>query len=233
MMKELFEYLNKKASSTLIIVFIVFWIVCHSQGFATMLFTDQDLIFQKYGMLKNEYLNQYFFGNICDIDFWIRALLPLFLTWFYIWIMPKLIINRAYKKQINDKVDREIIKEEAQQKLIKEQKETAKEEVAATKEQVKLVRENKKLENETPEKIWNKEYEEFTKISDHGQILAQLQNAIYQHRGFIRSNYGDIYVTSEALMICDTNNLITISGNTCSITDKGRYFLKRFSSEKS
>lgn len=232
MMKELFEYLNKKASSTLILVFVISWIICHSQGFAAMFFTDQDLIFRKYGMLKNEYLNQYFFGNFCDYDFWIRTLLPFFLTWFYIWVMPKLIINRAYKKQINDRVDREIIKEEAQQRLIKEQKETTKEEIAIKKEQVKLAEENKKLENKTPGKIWDNEYEDFTKIPDYSDILSQLQDTIYQHHGSIRDGYSNIvHMTSKALMICDTNNLITISGNTCSITDKGKHFLKHFSSE--
>ncbi|MBQ6461187.1 hypothetical protein IJJ36_02000 [Candidatus Saccharibacteria bacterium] len=229
MVKELFEYLNKKASSTLIFVFIVFWIICHSQGFATMFFTDQNLIYQKYGMLKNEYLNQYFFGNICDYDFWVRTLLPFFLTWFYIWIMPKLIINRAYKKQINDKIDREIIKEEAQQKLIKEQKETTKEEIAIKKEQVKLAEENKKLEDKTPEKVWKKEYEEFTKKENYGSVLSQLKNVIYGHQGYIRPDR----ITSENLMSCDTNGLININGNTstCSITDKGKYFLKQFASE--
>jgi len=233
MMKELFEYLNKKASSTLIFVFVVFWIICHSQGFTTMFFTDQNLIFEKYGMLKNEYLNQYFFGNFHDYEFWIRALLPFLLTAFYIWAMPQLIINRAYKKQINDRVAREIIKAEAQKKLIEKQKETAKEEIAATKEQVKLAKENKKLENETPEKVWDKEYEEFTKISNYGNILYQLQDSIYQHQGAIRNYHDDdVYMTSEVLMVCDTNNLITINGDRCLITDKGRYFLRRFSSEK-
>lgn len=229
MMKELFEYLNKKASSTLIFVFIVFWIICHSQGFATMFFTDQNLIYQKYDMLKNEYLNQYFFGNICDYDFWVRTLLPFFLTWFYIWVMPKLIINRAYKKQINDKIDREIIKEEAQQKLIKEQKETTKEEIAIKKEQVKLAEENKKLEDKSPEKIWGKEYEEFTKKENYDFVLSQLKNVIYGHQGYIRSDR----ITSENLMFCDTNGLININGNTstCSITDKGKYFLKQFASK--
>ena len=233
MMRELFEYLNRKASSTLIFVFIVFWIICHSQGFTAMFFTDQDLIFQKYGILKNEYLNQYFFGNYHDCDFWIRTLLPFFLTWFYIWVMPKLIINRAYKKQVNDKVDREIIKEKAQQRLIKEQKETTREEIAVTKEEVKLAEENKKLENKTPERAWDKEYEESAKASSYSDILSQLQDVIYQQQGFIRDSYSSaVYITSKALMACDTNGLIKISGNTCSITDKGRYFLKRFSSEK-
>ena len=233
MMKELFEYLNKKSYSTLIFVFIVFWIICHSQGFATMFFTDQDLIFQKYGMLKNEYLNQFFFGNFCDYDFWIRALLPFFLTAFYIWAMPWLIINRAYKKQVNDRVDREIIKEEAQQKLIKKQKATTKEESALKKEQVKLAEENKKLENKTPEVIWDEEYKEFTKKYDYRDILSRLRDVIYQHQGFIYG-YNTEYITSESLMACDTNNLITMNMNTktCSITDKGRYFLRRFSSEE-
>ena len=230
MMKELFEYLNKKASSTLILVFVISWIICHSQGFAAMLFTDQDLIFQKYGMLKNEYLNQYFFGNFCDYDFWIRTLLPFFLTWFYIWVMPKLIINRAYKKQINDRVDREIIKEEAQQRLIKEQKETTKEEIAIKKEQVKLVEETKKLEDSAPEKIWEKEYEDFIEKENYSFVLSQLKDVIYGHQGYIRSDR----ITSENLMSCDTNGLIIINGNTntCSITDKGKYFLKQFSSKK-
>ena len=227
MVKEILEYLNRKASSTLIFVFVIFWIICHSQGFATMFFTDQNLIFQKYGLLKNEYLQRYFFGNFCDFDFWARTLLPFFLTWFYIWILPKLLINRAYKKQINDKIDREIIKEEAQQKLIKKQKETTKEEVAAAKEQVKLVKENKKIEDETPEMTWEKAYDDFTKIDGYNIALAQLREVMYSHQGFIRREW----ISSNSLMICDTNGLINITGNTGLITDKGKFFLKLFASD--
>ncbi|MBR3143734.1 hypothetical protein IKF12_00825 [Candidatus Saccharibacteria bacterium] len=223
MVKEVLEFLNKKSYSTVIVVFAVFWVLCHSQGFAAMLFTDQDLIFQKLGLLKNEYLQKYFFGNVCDYDFWIRALLPFILTWLYVWKIPKWIINRAYEKQINYKVDRDLIKERAQQRLIKERRQTTKEEVAVAKEQNKLVEENKKLEDNAPEKMWEREYEEFTKIENYKIVLAQLRYVIYENQGFIRHER----ISSESLMVCDTNGLINMSDGKCSITDKGKYFLKR------
>lgn len=224
MIKEVFEYINKKSYSTIIIVFAVFWLICHSQGFATMFFTDQDLIFEKYGLLKNEYLNRYFFGNICDIDFWIRCLLPFVLTWLYIWRLPKWIINRAYEKQINYKVDRDLIKEKAQQRLIKEKKRTTQEEVANKKEQVRLAEENKKLEDTAPEAMWEKEYKEFVKTNDCSSIFSQLRNVVYENKGFIRPER----ISSKNLMICDTNGLIVINSGVCSITEKGKYFLRLF-----
>lgn len=142
--------------------------------------------------------------------------------------MPKLIINRAYKKQINDKVEREIIKEEAQQKLIKEQKETTKEEIAIKKEQVKLAEENRKLEDKTSEKIWEKEYEEFIKAANRKTALSQLISTIYVSNGTIWNNI----ISGENLMLCDVNGLANVNEDKCSITDKGKYFLRRFSSEK-
>ncbi len=231
MMKELFEYLNKKASSTIIFVFAVFWVMCHFQGFTAMIFTDQDLIFQKYGLLKNEYLQKYFFVNFCDLCFWIRNVLPFFLTWFYIWIMPKIVINRAYERQINYKVDRAIIKEQAQQRLIKERNETTKEEISSKKEQIRLAEENKKLENRT-EEIWNREYNEFIKIPNYDDILSKLRYVIYERQGAIVDGYGANNIASEYLMVFDTNDLITINGKICSITDKGKFFLTQFYSKK-
>ena len=233
--KDLFDYINKRSYSTLIVVFIAFWIICHSQGFATMLFTDQNFIYEKYGLLKNEYLNQYFFG--CNLnfktDFWgaadflIRSILPFILTWLYVWYAPKWIINKAYEKQIHYKVERDLIKEVEQRRLIRDQKETIKAEISATKEQTKLVEESKKLENKDPRIAWKKDYLAFIQLDGARQSLARLSDAIYEHYGYFGSS-----MSVNDTLLCDTHGLIIVEERKCSLTDKGKFFLKCLAEEK-
>ena len=61
-MNAIFEYVRKRAVSTILVSYTVFWAIFHWQGIYATIFVDQNVIYKRYGLLKNEYVNKYFFG---------------------------------------------------------------------------------------------------------------------------------------------------------------------------
>lgn len=85
--KTITEYLKEKANSTVVIPFIVFYIICNCRWIFASIFTDQSLIFEKYGLLKNEYIyNNFLELHPDNILFWVCFVIaPCILTYIYVW----------------------------------------------------------------------------------------------------------------------------------------------------
>lgn len=67
---------------------------------------------EKYGILKNEYVRKYFFGIGQDnfANWFFGIVIPAVLTIFYVWVLPKILINPSYRREIKYKVDRKEMK---------------------------------------------------------------------------------------------------------------------------
>ena len=55
-LSSILKRIQNRASTTLFAVYGSFWAILHAEGITTLLFTDHDYIYNKFGMLKNEYL---------------------------------------------------------------------------------------------------------------------------------------------------------------------------------
>lgn len=106
------EYIRQRSVSTLLISYSVFWVIYHWEGVYTTFFTSQDFIMEKYGILKNEYVRKYFFGIGQDnfANWFFGIVIPAVLTIFYVWVLPKILINPSYRREIKYKVDRKEMK---------------------------------------------------------------------------------------------------------------------------
>lgn len=56
------EVIRNRATSTTLVTYSFFWLGWHWQGVYTTLFTSENKIYEKFGLLKNEYINHYFLG---------------------------------------------------------------------------------------------------------------------------------------------------------------------------
>lgn len=134
--KSCAEAITKRTSTATLGTFTFFWAAYHWQGFYATLFVPSSLIYQKYGLLKNEYVFKYFFGDklLHPKIFWFHIyvpsphvlwgiLFPAFLTYLYIWWLPKLVLIHAFrseqehkleKKKIRLRLDRELVEYEMQ-----------------------------------------------------------------------------------------------------------------------
>lgn len=115
-----------KARSRVYGIFL-FWIVAiHAPVIFTSLFVDQDIIYKKTGLLKNEYMRNQFFGYT-DWWMWLAYVVVVLvlsgtMTWLMIWILPKTLVKIAYQQELDDQYEREFMKIEKEEDLNKKRK---------------------------------------------------------------------------------------------------------------
>lgn len=185
----------------------------------------------KYGLLKNEYLYEYFFGiHITDPFWYIRTILPFVLTALYIWLFIPYVLNRVYKYEIRFKVDRKIVKTKEESRFLKEKNKL--EEKVLKSEQNKALKEEaqRRQVEANPQLQWDKDFEELQKKDILNKTIGVLKNIIYAKNGCITDSLGTIDVDIESLTICESYGLIERNKNNSryiTATDKGWYFIKK------
>lgn len=237
-MESFIDFLKKRATSTFLVSYSAFWVAYHWEGIITLFATSQDLIMTKYGLLKNEYIAKYFFGIIYNNE-WDWGLIlwkiggfivPLILAYIYVWWLPKWILNPSYKKEVNYRIDRRIIKNEAEKRLVKS-------ETKKVESKIELLEKQEEMHDIDPEIDWELDFDKY--LSTNGMTgldaLANLKEVIYAQSGWVEWS-GNIAMSSTELMLCDTNELIRFEGDIdgqdtsrVSLTEKGKFFLKEWS----
>lgn len=227
------EAIKKRANSAFLGTYALFWATFHWQGIYTTLFTDQDKIYEKFTLLKNEYAAQYFFGykGWDDWAFYLSFFIPLLLTYAFIWLAPRYVLLPAFIKEREYKVnkqrvifDNEMVMENYKTRLADRSKETIQ-------AQEQLVRKEKDLERLDPTIAWSKEYEKLLE-SGLANSLKEIAESIYKHGGRVEryvehNSWRGIDLNKDTIAIAHTNGLIEINDDRISLTDKGKYFLRQ------
>ena|GEM_PF-531878 len=254
-MDEIFGSLAKYFGTrvrTQIYGLFTFWLfILHWQFFYTLLFVSQDLIYKKTGLLKNVYL-KCTYGNVHSLNFWVYVVVTVIvsasLTYLMIWIMPQLILERAYEKEQKDKAQRLKIKLKYEQD-IKDEKTKLEKKLTALEEQTtkRLVATEKKVDTErkVQEKEkdltsdWQLDYNKFA-TSNLYKRFDEFIACLYQHGGQTHiedPTFGSIIfeLNKDMLAYADSNNLVSYdrSKGYISLTDKGKYFVKTYQDSKS
>lgn len=229
------EAIRKRAASATLGTYLFFWSVYHWQGLYVTFFVNQDLIYGQHGLLKNEYVDKYFFGinSWNDWNFYLGLLAPAALTYLFIWWIP-LILLKAYKKEQWFKVEKRIIRIDQEKRVQEDRKELAQETAKAVKEEVKTVQAKKQAAKIDPKILWD---EEIRLMKDTGQF-AKLKDVFvcyYQYGGErkVASQFPShpvFELNADSLRIADANELVTIStnGKIIKLTDKGKYFASKY-----
>ena len=219
-MNAIFEYVRKRAVSTILVSYTVFWAIFHWQGIYTTIFVNQDIIYGKYGSLKNEYVNKYFFGfnwsnilTIHNLEILLGWIIPAGLAYFYIWWLPRLVINPAYKREINYKKDRELEKLKAEKKRQDEERKLIEKQTATEEAKIELANKKAEVSERNPVIGWQEEYREFILNEDAVSSFDELLEIVYSRRSF------DIDRDIDKKIV---NN------NRINLTDKGKYFARLY-----
>lgn len=232
MVEVLKSYLRDKTKSSFILYYAVFWASYHWQAVCVLFFVNESMIYEKFSMLKNEYIYKYFFDfNGLPNNAWHIAwivfgyIVPFVLAILAIWVLP-FITNKAYKKELKDRIDRRVSKieaearvEDAKRKSIEKQTRTVEAEGDLAKKQASLSRDN-------PEIQWKKEFEDLSLSIDVGAFFERVKECVYGHGGLIRSATGSIHIDADDLQVLDIYGLATSNGRIISLTDKGRFFMR-------
>jgi len=100
--------LKKRFHTPLYGTFTLAWMVFHWDFLYTAVFVNQDLIYRKTGLLKNEYLHHEFF-NYSSFSFYLLWILPFIATWLVIWVLPKYLLLPAFRKDQKYRTDQKLI----------------------------------------------------------------------------------------------------------------------------
>lgn len=235
--KSMGEAIRKRTTSAFLGSYTVFWGLFHWQGLYTTFFVDQEKIFEKFGLLKNEYVNIYFFGysGWNDWSFYLGFIAPAILAVVYIWYLPKYVLIHAFKKEREHKFDKQkvIIDNEIEIEKHRASLATVSEKTLAAEE--KVIKKEKAIVDLDPSKAWNEEYERFNR-SGLINILTSIVDAVYKHSGHIKRYYDSeqkawvsFNVNPDNVALAHSNGLIEIDarGEKITLTDKGRYFIQQ------
>ena len=202
--------------------FITSFVIINWKLFYFALFIDQNIIFQKTGLLKNEFLNnispQTTLEHLLQFIFY-----PLIITIFFFWVSPY-ITRPFFKKNLRNQKELKFIQLELEKKEVKAEKELLSEEVLKK-------REERRAEKIDPEILWDKEYQTF-KRSSYYEKFQDIITSLYTHGGHMsegnhwESDYFE--VDKNILAYADSHNLVELNKNIISLSDKGKFFVKKY-----
>lgn len=232
MVEVLKSYLRDKTKSSFILYYAVFWVSYHWQAVCVLFFVNESMIYEKFAMLKNEYIYKYFFDlNGLPNDVWhivwiiLGYIVPFVLAILAVWVLP-FVTNKAYKKELEDRIGRRLFKvkaeavlEDAKRKGIEKQAKTVEAEGDLAKKQASLSRDN-------PEIQWKKEFEDLSLNVDIASLFERVKECLYRYGGAIHGIGGSMYISTGDLQILDAYNLASNNGQTIQLTDKGKFFMR-------
>ncbi len=229
-MEAILEYARKRAVSTILVSYTVFWAIFHWQGIYVTIFVNQDIIYGKYGLLKNEYVNKYFFRfdwsnilTIHNLEILLGWIIPVVLAYLYIWWIPKLIINPAYKKETVYKEQRRIEKIKSEKRIQDEERKLIEKQTATEEAKIELA--DKKAEAPAG---WERDYQDFITNYKAVSSFDELLRIVY-NRNSIGQTESVAKIDPDSLMIVEAFDLIDATeSNRIRLTDKGKYFARRY-----
>ncbi|HET6747466.1 MAG TPA: hypothetical protein VFH06_05160 [Candidatus Saccharimonadales bacterium] len=244
------EAIKFRATTSILGTYFLFWLVFHWQAFYVTFFVNEDLILTQHHILKNEYINQYFIQPRPDsISFWVCIIVPGILTYLWIWVLPKLLFIKAFKREREYTYEKrsQVVKDQIRLKKLEEELakknvniadlelDATKKELSAAKNELSKVRselEVQRVFHATEELTDNeKQYREFMKKDNAHKILDDIKECIYKYSGRLDRPSYNYTLNTDSYVAADTNKLVRrIKGTTyptIELTDLGRYFLSK------
>lgn len=227
--------LNERITSTFYGYFIISWLIFNWKLLYIAFFIDQEKIFSKTNLLRNEYLSQLIPSHTSWIFWFNFVIYPFLFTILFFWVFTY--VSRIYyRKNLRNKKALKRIDIQESLEIKKEEKKLIQEQTKVIDENIKKAQRERKAQTETPEIIWEKEFERFRRSSLFIKF-DQILDSIYKYGGKIKVagqfyDQFDFEMNREILIFADSNNLITIKGDTISFTDKGKFFAKIYSQIK-
>jgi hypothetical protein len=224
------EAIRKRTLSAALGTYTFFWLAVHWQGVYATLFVNQSYIFDKFHMLKNEYVSRYFFGYQGP---WLAAwyyLAPFVLTIAYIWGVQRYLLIVAYTEEQKSRTARKKVRLKEELEIAEFEKKNAQIQTAALDAQIELSQKAEEAANQDPEIVWKNQYDQFRKLASSISVLQDIMNAVYQNQGSITDDDGALLIDPRRQAIADSNGLVTIHGDQITLTDKGKFFMRLFTS---
>ncbi|MDD3283349.1 MAG: hypothetical protein PHY41_07745 [Candidatus Cloacimonetes bacterium] len=231
------DAMKKRTRNIVIGTYGVFWLFYHWQVIYVTFFASEQRVFDKFGLLKNEYVNKYFLGiNFTDPSFYLGYIVPAILTYIFIWVLPQKLFILGYKADQAHKIAKRIELLNNESEIEKHKKQLLKNTKETVEEEINLTEAEQKIDILDPTRGYQRDFELFIKKPGSRQVLSGISESIYEHMGNVSTYYDDsknlnitYRLNREILAIAHSNGLVDYDKRADSIelTDKGRYFISR------
>lgn len=218
--------LNEKISSPFYGTFIVSWLLWNWKIWYVTFFIDSDLLVNDKHILKIDYIiNIYNVDNFLNIFYSVGhiLILPLLSSLLIVYLMP-IITCRFYKKSLETDNANRLLKARNDEEFINAQGAKLEAQKGLIKKEQQIEVEKKKLEK-SQEEVWSEEYKEF-KSTKYQNDFSKIRECIYENGGYTSG------LPSVLIAYFNVNDLVeSIASNRIGITEKGKYFLKKYMEE--
>lgn len=237
MLDKFIQWIDR-AKSRVYMTYILWVLIIFSPIVFIGLFVDQNILYQSKGLLRNEYIALNYI-NLREWWGWVYFVGGLFvagvMTRLTIWDFPRWFVNRAFSKEIGYSIDRDITRMQKNQKLEDEKKKLANKELETTKTQAELVEQKEKLERKEGD-AWRRDYRRFSD-TDAYKMFGMVKDCLYAHDGriIVKNGLGEriFELPSGIVAYLDSNSVAIVKDGKISLTDKGKYFMKRYLDDSS
>jgi len=225
------DVLNRRASTPIYGTFIISWIIFHWEFLYTSFFVNEDFIYRTTGFLKNQYLVNTFI-NYNNWYFYFSWIMPFILTWFVIWVLPKLILLPAFEKDEEYRVSKIKIRVDLERGLVDKKTELAKSETRKFEAEEQKVIKQKKVEKIDPGILWEQEYLDFKNSPNYDPFELVLKT-IYENGGYLR----DSGIPTELLAYVHGGGIVELNNDKfnnriISLTEKGKFFVEQYTKSR-
>lgn len=238
MVEKVLNWIDRAKSRIYTVAFM--WLaIIFSPVVFTAIFTDQELIYKKTGLLKNEYITE----RYLNVEHWagisyilLGICLAVLLTYLTIWKFPKWFVNPSHRKEADNQAERDIYQLIKEQDVEKEKKNLAEEQVETTRALVEVAEQKEELETRE-EDLWKSDYVSFRKTK-YFDMFNEVKECLYEYGGrtYVSGYYDNsppkFELDSDMAAYLDANELSKNSSGELSLTNKGRYFMKRYLQDK-
>lgn len=241
--KSFTEWMQKRATTSIIGTYAAFWAAYHWQVFYTTMFVSEDRVYEKFHLLKNEYIHTYFLGlHWNQLETYRGFLIPAAMTFIFIWILPPYIFIPSFKAERKYKLDRRRIVIKGDIEMERERAKLAAENTKTLVEEKKAAVIEREIEEIDPNKLNDLEYEKFMEANDASEVLDHIKTILYErYNGRLNSYAGRGGATvrppedPDAIAKAHANGLIEVATpendpnqTVIKLTEKGKYFLKKY-----
>lgn len=221
--ESLEEALKERMTSPFYGYFLISWLIVNWDFIYSALTIDQNLLFQKEGLLRNEYLLQNILPPQHSLEWFFDFLIePFILTIIVFWIMPY-ITREFYRQHVKNisrlekiRIDATTQKTKAETELINEK--------------LKHVQAERKADEIDPKISWERDFSEFKETEIYRKFY-QILRSYYKQNSWIKSDGNSIDL--DILAYADSNGLVDIGEDDyqnaiIKPTEKGRFFFKLY-----
>ncbi len=212
------DNIANRLNSSLYGSFLISWCLWNWKAIYITIFVDQKLIYSKSNILKIEYLS-----DLYSLKPW----LPLFSTIANTLILPA--ISAYIITFWLCKIEYIFFKKTVENQNIKKKIVLEQESIFLEKEKINLQTKNQIFSNMSTEEKWGKEFDDNISNSSFYNSIGSLQNCLYKFNGYIETR--DSTMSAEHLSVIISFNLAKYSEgsyNKLEITEKGKYFLRKY-----